>query len=48
MSRYLSLGAAGEVRTASPQCFELPGRADYLMKRYIVSSARPPLLEGRE
>jgi hypothetical protein len=28
MSRYLSLGVAGEVRTLSRQVFDLPGRAE--------------------
>jgi hypothetical protein len=28
MARYLSQGAAGEVRTLLQECFDLPGRAE--------------------
>jgi hypothetical protein len=46
ISRYLSQGAAGEVRTLLQQWFDLPGRAEFKVALHFLSARPPSSKEG--
>jgi hypothetical protein len=47
MSRYLSQGAAGEVKTLLQQWFDLPGRAEFNVALHLLDlRGRPSSKEG--